>query len=49
LNLELPIVGLGDLDPGEEILDEGREQRKILCEELWYVGVTHRSDKHDIL
>jgi hypothetical protein len=47
--LELPIVGLGYLDPREEILDEGREQRKILCEELWDVRVTHRSDKDNIL
>jgi len=47
--LEGTVLDAGDLDAGEEILNDTHEEWHIFGEELGRVGVTQRTDQHDIL
>ena len=49
LGQELTIVGVGNLDSWEQVLDDGRKEGQIILQELGDVGVTHGTDEHSIL
>eukprot|EP00965_Chrysotila_dentata_P256125 6212443-Pleurochrysis_carterae.AAC.1 len=47
--LQTAVVYVRDGGAGEEVLDDGHEERHVLVEELWQVGVTQRADEGDVL
>lgn len=48
-NLQLTIIDWNNFDSWEQVSDNTFEQRKIMFEEFWHVGILHSSDQNDIL